>query len=191
MVTKSRKWHCRWWAVGALLILGITLGAPMGAGAQQPPGPMQEQHRWAGPQQRLGLTPDQMTALQKIFAANRTTMRDDFQAMQTARQALRAAWSKADANAISAAASQVQAAQNKLFNDRMQGQLQILNALGPDMFKRWTALHTHYRGRGPGFWHKQYRHGRRGSWHRHHRHGRRGFSDKQDRGEGRGFGMGM
>lgn len=191
MVAKSGLRRCGWWAAGAVFILGIVLGAPTGAGAQQPPVPMQEQHRWTGIQQRLGLTPDQMTALQKIFAANRTTMRDDFQAMQTAHQALRAAWSKADANAISAAASQVQAAQNKLFNDRLQGQLSILNALGPDLFKQWTALHTHYRGEGPGFWHKHHRHGGHGFWHKHHRHGERGFWHKhQGHGE-REFGMGM
>jgi Spy/CpxP family protein refolding chaperone len=143
----------RWWIAGALL-LGILAGGAIGAGAQQPsPLPTLEQLRWNEIQQKLGLTTDQVTGLQTILVANRTTMRSDFQALRAAHQVLRAAWSQADAGAISNAAGQVQAAQNKLSNDRLQGQLQILNALGPDLWKQWTALHRHHRGMrwGRGF----------------------------------------
>jgi hypothetical protein len=73
-------------------------------------------------------------------------MKSDFQAMRTAHQQLRAAWSQANAGEITSAGAAVQAAQSKLFNDRLQGQLSILNALGPDLFKQWTALHKHHRG---------------------------------------------
>ena len=153
MLTTSRVWHVGWWVACALLILGIVAGGPTGAGAQQqqPPFPTLEQLRWNEIQQKLGLTPEQVTTLQNILAANRSTMQSDFQAMRTAHQALRTAWSQADAGAISTAANAVQGAQNKLFNDRLQGQLSILNALGPDLFKQWTALHTHHRRGGHGF----------------------------------------
>jgi Spy/CpxP family protein refolding chaperone len=153
MVTKSRKRHCGWWVASMLLILGIVMGGATGVWAQQqqPPLPTLEQLRWNEIQQKLGLTPEQVTTLQGILAVNRTTMQNDFQSMRTAHQALRTAWSQADAGAISAAAGQVQAAQNKLFNDRLQGQLSILNALGPDLFKQWTALHKNHRHGGRGF----------------------------------------
>ncbi len=143
----------RWWIAVALL-LGILAGGAMGAGAQQqPPLPTLEQLRWNEIQQKLGLSTDQVTTLQNLLATNRTTMKGDFQALRTAHQALRTAWNQADAGAISNAAGQVQAAQNKLSNDRLQGQLQILNALGPDLWKQWTALHKHHRGMrwGRGF----------------------------------------
>jgi len=149
MVIKDGLRHLGWWAAGALLILGIVLGGPTGAGAQQqqPPLPTLEQLRWNESQQKLGLTDPQVAALQSILAANRTTMRNDFQALRTAHQALRAAWNQPNPNAgdITTAGNTVQAAQNKLFNDRLQGQLSILNALGPDLFKQWTALHKHHR----------------------------------------------
>lgn len=154
MGTKSRVGQCGWWVVGALLILGIVLGGTTGAGAQQqPPLPTLEQLRWNEIQQKLGLTDQQVATVQNILAANRTTMRNDFQTLRTAHQALRAAWSQADPTAISTAAKAVQAARDQLFNDRLQGQLNILNALGPDLWKQWTALHKHHRGmrRGHGF----------------------------------------
>jgi len=148
MVTKNGLRHFAWWAVGALLILGIVLGGPTGAGAQQPqpPLPTLEQLRWNDIQQKLGLTSEQVTTLQGILAANRATMKGDFEAMRSAHQALRIAWNEANAGAISSAAANVQAAQNKLFNDRLQGQLSILNALGPDLYKQWAALHKHQGG---------------------------------------------
>jgi Spy/CpxP family protein refolding chaperone len=147
MVTKNGFRHFGWWAAGALLILGIVLGGLTGAKAQQqPPLPTLEQLRWNEIQQKLGLTPEQVTTLQNILAANRSTMKSDFQALRTAHQALRTAWNQADAGAISNAAAQVQATRDKLFNDRLQGQLNILNALGPELFKQWTALHKHHRG---------------------------------------------
>lgn len=153
MMTKSGVRHRGWWAASALLILGIVVGGATGVWAQQrqAPLPTLEQLRWNDIQQKLGLSADQVTTLQNILAANRTTMKSDFQALRTAHQALRAAWNQADAGAISTAAGQVQGAQDKLFNDRLQGQLNILNALGPDLFKQWTALHKHYRRGRRGF----------------------------------------
>ena len=153
MVTKNGLRHFGWWAAGALLILGIVLGGPTGAGAQQqqPPLPTLEQLRWNDIQQKLGLTADQVAALQSILAANRTTMKSDFQAVRTAHQQMRVAWSHANAGEISSAGAAVQAARDKLSNDRLQGQLNILNALGPDVWKQWTALHKHHRRGGRGF----------------------------------------
>jgi hypothetical protein len=78
-------------------------------------------------------------------------MKSDFQALRAAHQALRTAWNQADAGAITGAAGQLQASRDKLFNDRLQGQLSILNALGPDLFKQWTALHKHHRRGRRGF----------------------------------------
>jgi hypothetical protein len=153
MVTKSRGRHHGWWVAGALLILGIVVGGATGAAAQQQQAPLPtfEQLRWNEIQQKLGLTPDQVTALQGILAANRTALKNDFQALRAAHQALRAAWSQAEAGAISTAAKTVQGAQAQLFNDRLQGQLNILNALGPDLWKQWTALHKHHRRGGRRF----------------------------------------
>ncbi len=153
MVTKSRKRHCGWLVTSMLVILGIVVGGVTGVSAQQQqtPLPTLEQLRWNEIQQKLGLKDEQVSALQGILAANRTTMQNDFQALRSAHQTLRTAWSQADAGAISAAAGQVQAAQNKLFNDRVQGQLQILNTLGPDVFKQWTAMHKNHRRGGHGF----------------------------------------
>jgi hypothetical protein len=150
MMETSRIRYGGWWVVGALFILGIVAGGAPGAGAQQqPPLPTLEQLRWNEIQQKLGLTDQQVTTLQNIRAANRTTRQSDFQALRTAHQQLRAAWSQANASAISSAATAVQAAQNQLFNDRLQGQLNILNALGPDLWKQWTALQKgHRRMRG-------------------------------------------
>ncbi|HWU37356.1 MAG TPA: periplasmic heavy metal sensor [Candidatus Acidoferrum sp.] len=153
MVTKIRKRDCGWLVMSVLIIIGVVAGGATGVGAQQQqtPLPTLEQLRWNEIQQKLGLTPEQVTTLQGILAANRTTMHNDFQALRTAHQGLRTAWNQADAGAISAAAGQVQTAQNKLFNDRVQGQLQVLNALGPDLFKQWTALHKPHRHGGRGF----------------------------------------
>ena len=150
MVMTSRKRQRGWLVISTLVVLGIVLGVAPGVGAQQQqtPLPTLEQLRWNEIQQKLGLTPEQVTTLQGILAANRTTMHNDFQALRTAHQGLRTAWNQADAGAISAAAGNVQTAQNKLFNDRVQGQVQILNALGPDLFKHWTALHKHHGGKG-------------------------------------------
>jgi hypothetical protein len=148
MMTSSRVQHWGRWVAGALLILGIVTGGVTGAGAQQPQAPLPtlEQLRWNEIQQKLGLTADQVTTLQSMLAANRTTMQSDFQALRTAHQALRAAWGQANADAISAAAGQVQGARTQLFNDRLQNQLKILNYLGPDLWKQWTALHKRHRG---------------------------------------------
>ena len=153
MHTARNGRQLRWW-IAVPLIVGMLAGGAIWAGAQQPsPLPTLEQLRWNGIQQKLGLSADQVSTLQNLLATNRTTMKGDFQALRTAHQALRTAWNQADAGAISNAAGQVQTAQNKLSNDRLQGQLSILNALGPDLFKQWTALHKHHRGMrwGRGF----------------------------------------
>ncbi len=177
MVTKNGLRHFGWWAAGALLILGIVLGAPTGAGAQQPPTPTLKQHYWNEIQQKLGLTADQVTTLQNLLEANRTTMRNDFQVVQTAHQQMRVAWSHANAGEIASAGAALQAARDKLSNDRLQGQLHILNALGPDVWKQWTALHKHHRRGGREFG-------------KHHRRGGCEFGKHQRR-WGREFGMGM
>jgi Spy/CpxP family protein refolding chaperone len=156
MMTSRSRHHWGWWVAGVLLILGIVTGGVTGAGAQQqqPPLPTLEQLRWNEIQQKLGLTDQQVSTLQSLRAANRSTMQSDFQAVRTAQQALRAAWGQADAGAISTAAGQVQAARTQLFTDRLQNQLKILNYLGPDLWKQWTALHKHHRGMrgGHGGW---------------------------------------
>jgi len=157
MVTQNRKGHFGRLAMSMLVIFGILLGVTSGVWAQQQqtPLPTLEQLRWNDIQQKLGLKDDQVTTLQGILTANRTTMQNDFQALRTAHQALRTAWGAADAGAISAAAGQVQAAHAKLANDRLNTQLQILQTLGPDLYKQWRALHQHHRrggrhGFGPG-----------------------------------------
>jgi len=153
MVTQNRKGHFGRLAMSMLVIFGILLGVTSGVWAQQQqtPLPTLEQLRWNDIQQKLGLKDDQVTTLQGILTANRTTMQNDFQALRTAHQALRTAWGAADAGAISAAAGQVQAARNQLFNDRLQPQLKILHYLGPDLWKQWTAMHKNYRRGGRGF----------------------------------------
>ena len=129
------------------------------AAAQQPAPaapPTLEQLRWNDVQQKLNLTNDQVTALQTAFSTSRPTMQADFQSLKTAHQALRTAWTAADPGAIQAAHQQVLTAQAKLATDRLNTQLQILQILGPDLYKQWRALHHHGHhghqgwGHGPG-----------------------------------------
>jgi len=155
MLTRSTGRHWGRRVAGVLLILGIVAGGVTGVMAQQTPAPLPtlEQLRWNEIQQKLGLTDQQVSTLQTLLAANRTTMQGDFQAVRAAAQNLRSAWNQADPTAISTAAKAMQAARDQMFNDRLQGQLNILNALGPDLWKQWKALHKGHRGRpwGRGF----------------------------------------
>jgi len=140
-----------------LTVVLVTLSGT--AFAQQPasPAPLTlEQLRWNEIQQKLNLTPDQVTALQNVINGSRVTMKADFQAMKTAHQALRTAWDSANPGTIQAAHQQVLTVKAQLATDRLNTQLQILQALGPDLYKQWRALHHHGRwghqgwGHGPG-----------------------------------------
>lgn len=144
--------------VGAFFGVGILIGLFNLAAAQQPPATQSptpltlEQLRWNEIQQKLGLTPDQVTTLQTLLSASRATMKNDVQALKAAHQQLRAAWETADANNIRTAAAQAQTARAQLANDRLNTQLQILQILGPDLYKQWRAMHHHHRrGWGRGF----------------------------------------
>ena len=154
MVSNSKTRLLGMWMMGILLMLGVMVSGVATAWAQQPPPlPTLEQLRWNDIQQKLGLTPDQVTTLQGILAANRTTMHTDFQAVRAASQQMRLAWRNANSGEILSAGAAMQVARNKLSSDRLQGQVNILNALGPDLWKKWTALHKHHHrgGGGRGF----------------------------------------
>ena len=139
-------------------VLPVVLVALAGATfAQQPasPAPLTlDQLRWNDLQQKLNLMPDQVTALQNVLNGSRATMKADFQAMKTAHQALRTAWESATPGTIQAAHQQVLTARAQLATDRLNTQLQILQILGPDLYKQWRALHRHHGrhgwGHGPG-----------------------------------------
>jgi hypothetical protein len=139
----------------SLALVMVLLGSLSGLATAQSPTPPPltlDQLRWNEIQQKLGLTPDQATTLQALLSASRATMKIDVQALKAAHQSLRAAWDAADAGSIRTAFGQVQAAQSQLANDRLSTQLQILQTLGPDLYKQWRALHHHGRhGWGYGF----------------------------------------
>jgi len=136
----------------AVVLAGVLVASAPGLAAAQQPTPAQpltlEQLRWNEIQQKLGLTSDQVATLQTLLSTSRATMKGDFGELRTAHQQLRTAWDQANPAAIQAAAGQVQAAHAKLANDRLNTQLQILQTLGPDLYKQWRALHQHHHGGG-------------------------------------------
>ncbi len=151
----------RWWIVGALAI-GILASGVVGAVAQTPTPPAAPpltfgQIFWNPVQQRLSLTTDQVTYLQTVLEGNRTKMQADRQALRTAVEQLRTAWrGNAAAEAIVSATQSVQTARNTLALDRLSTELKIrdyLNAVGPDKWEQWRALHRRHGGMrgGRGF----------------------------------------
>ena len=112
-----------------------------------------EQLRWNDLQQKLGLTPDQVTALQTLLSRSRAIMKADGQAPKAAHQSLRIAWETANPGTIQAAHQQVLTAQAQLATDRLNTELQLLQTLGPDLYKQWRAQHHHSQrgwGHSPG-----------------------------------------
>jgi Spy/CpxP family protein refolding chaperone len=152
------EWHgLRGWAVAAALLLGLTETAavafaqPMG----RPAGPRSDQRLftpedlaamrdmyWQRMKERLGLTDEQATDLRNTLQAQRQAMRDDVRAMGAARQQLRELMRTptADAAAIQAAAAQVKAARERLFDQRVAAQLALRAKLTPEQFAKWLEL---------------------------------------------------
>lgn len=143
--------------VAAVLALSVIGGAVAVAGAQTPPpaGPPQGnrlltpedraaigQVFWQRIQQRLGLTDQQVADVRALVQQRRDAARAELQALGSARRDLRAAMSQptVDQSAVSAAAGQVKALQNQLFDERLQTQLAIRAKLTPEQWQRWTEL---------------------------------------------------
>jgi len=112
-----------------------------------------EQLRWNDLQQKLGLTPDQVAALQTQLSGSRAIVKADVQALKAAHQSLRTAWETANPGTIQAVHQQVLTAQAQLATDRLNAELQLLQTFGPDLYKQWRALHHPSQrgwGHGPG-----------------------------------------
>lgn len=156
------------WAVAGALVLGLASGGAGLAGAQQaPPAPASPpqagrlltpedraamaQIFWSRAQVVLGLTDQQVAEIRTLLEGQRTAVRGDVQALVTARRQLQEllGQSTADSAAIQAAAAQVKALRDSLFDRRLQTQLALRAKLTPEQLTRWIELR---RGMGPRGW---------------------------------------
>lgn len=156
---RKMEWQAlRGSAVAAALLLALvgTAGAAFAQPMGGPPGPSRKDQRlltpedhatmrgiyWQRIKERLGLTDEQATDLRNTLQAQRQAMRADFRAMATARkqlgQLLRTP--TADAAAIQSAAAEVKAAQERLFDQRVEAQLALRAKLTPEQFAKWLEL---------------------------------------------------
>jgi len=166
------------WILIAALFLGVVsmanLAPAQGPGGPGGPGGKSQGQRlltpedraamgqifWHRLQERLGLTDQQLTDLRTTLEQRRQAVRPDVQALMAARKLLRAAMASptADAATIQAAADQVKAAQNKLFDSRIQTRLALRAKLTPEQLAKWNELRhgmQHHRmgHRGGGWGH--------------------------------------
>lgn len=148
-------------------VLALTLGglaAMAGAQQPQPPaaGPQQNQLLtpedraqigqvfWHRMQQRLGLSDQQAADIRATLQQRRDASRADVQALRAARKQLRTLIEQGnDPTAVQAAATQVKSLQDKLFDARLQTQLEIRSKLTPQQWQQWTQLR-----RGMGMRHR-------------------------------------
>ncbi len=173
MVTQSGIRQRRWLTTGAALLGLVTAGlgtalAQQGPPAQQPPQREQlltpedraaiAQVYWHRVQTRLGLNDQQVADIRSLLDKRRDDARKDFQTMRDSRRQLRTILQQqnSDPKAIEAAATQVKTLQDKLFDQRLQTQLDIRGKLTAEQWQRWLEMrqgmgHRWGRGgRGPG-----------------------------------------
>ncbi len=163
------------WLLAGVLALAGGIGGGATAFAQQapaaspPPAPGRErlltpqdraamaQIFWHRMQERLGLSDQQVSEIRTLLQNQQTTARADLEALRAAQRQLRAllADPKADLAAIQAAAAQVKAQRDKLFDERLQTRIAIRSKLTPDQLAKWAALRQGMRhrwmGRGQAF----------------------------------------
>jgi Spy/CpxP family protein refolding chaperone len=97
---------------------------------------------WHRAQQRLGLTDQQVTDIRAMLETRRATARADIQNLISARRQLRGLLDQptSDPAAIQAVATQAKALQAKLFDDRLQAQLELRAKLSPEQWQQWRML---------------------------------------------------
>lgn len=112
---------------------------------------------WHRMQEKLGLSEAQVKAIRDLLDAQRTTMRAEGQQLMAARKELRGLMQQAsvDQGAVKQKAAQITDLQAKLFNARLQTQLDLRAQLTPEQWQQWQTLRNgmgHRMGRrGPGF----------------------------------------
>jgi Spy/CpxP family protein refolding chaperone len=103
---------------------------------------------WHRMQEKLGLSEAQVKAIRDLLDAQRTTMRAEAQQLMAARKELRGLMQQAsvDQGAVKQKAAQIADLQAKLFNARLQTQLDLRAQLTPEQWQQWQALR---KGMGP------------------------------------------
>jgi Spy/CpxP family protein refolding chaperone len=88
-------------------------------------------------QNRLGLTDQQLADIRSLLQTQRTAARADVQSLVAARRLLRTLLEQPtpDPSAIQAAATQVKGLQAKLFDNRLQAQLDLRSKLTPEQWR--------------------------------------------------------
>jgi Spy/CpxP family protein refolding chaperone len=173
MTTQSGIRQRRWLTTGAALLGLLAAGAGTALAQQAPPAQQPPQRErlltpedraaigqvfWHRVQARLGLTDQQVADIRSVLEKRRDDSRKDFQALRESRRQLRTLLQQqnSDPKAIEAAATQVKAIQDKLFDQRLQTQLDIRGKLTAEQWQRWLEMrqgmgHRWARGsRGPG-----------------------------------------
>ena len=113
---------------------------------------------WHRVQATLGLNDQQVADIRALLEQRRDDARKEFQALRDSRRQLRTLLQQqnSDPKAIDAAASQVKINQDKLFDQRLQTQLDIRAKLTAEQWQRWLEMRQGMgqrwmrHGRGPG-----------------------------------------
>ena len=117
-----------------------------------------QQIYWHRMQARLGLTDQQLSDIRNELQGRRDASRADLQALFAARKQLRTLLQQPNSSPadIQSTAAQVKQLQDKMFDQRLQGQLAIRSKLTPDQLAQWAQMregmghHRWQRGRGFG-----------------------------------------
>ncbi len=145
------------WLLAGAVALGGVAGGVSGAVAQQAPAAPPPQHQplltpddraamaqifWHRMQERLGLNDQQVADIRAIVQNQRSASQPDVQALIAARKQLRTLLQQANADPtdIQAAATQVKAQRDKLFDQRLQTQLAIRSKLTQEQLAKWAEL---------------------------------------------------
>ncbi len=145
------------WLLAGTVALGGVAGGVSNAVAQQAPAAPPPQHQplltpddrtamaqifWHRMQERLGLSDQQVADIRGIVQNQRQASQADRQALIAASKQLHTLLQQpnVDPTAIQAAAGQVKAQRDKLFDQRLQTQLAIRAKLTPDQLAKWAEL---------------------------------------------------
>ncbi len=146
------------WLLAGALALGSVVGGGITAFAQQTPAaptPPQRQPLltpddraamgqifWHRMQERLGLSDQQVAEIRGLLQNQHAAAQANVQAMRATERQFRTllADPHADPAAIQAAAAQVKAERDQLFDQRLQIRLAIRSKLTPDQLAKWAEL---------------------------------------------------
>ncbi len=145
-----------WLLAGAVAFGGVAGGVGSAVAQQTPPAsPPQHQQLltpddraamaqifWHRMQERLGLNDQQVADIRAIVQNQRQASQADVQALNAARKQLHTLLQQptADPTASQAAADQLKAQRDKVFDQRLQTQLAIRAKLTPDQLAKWAEL---------------------------------------------------